>query len=1213
MDRTFKVLFLMLLTVPVMNPIAAFGTSEVMKMEVNSEGNNGLELSFSLGFYEIRDFETGGKIFQEIIASGIVLPNEPGKPYFPTYSEVFAVPSGAEIVLNVNNEITRTVEDVLPVPSFIIPADNDNSPISYVPDQSIYEGNMPYPDQNVFVSQRWKIRGVDLITVTVIPFSWNPVLRKLTVYENIDFSISFVGGSGRIGEERLRTRNWDRVLKSIVANYNSLPKIDYSKRIEEALGDSRDNAEFLIIVPDDSIFISWAESIKDFRVEEGIITEVFTLTEIGGSTSTIIESFINDAFYNWTIAPEAVLILSDYPNSGDGYGVVAPIYNGYCASDNIYADIDGDNLPDLAIGRICAQNEDHLRDMITKDLNLERNPNTEMQFYKNPISACGWQYERWFQLCAEVIRGFWANSLGKDPLRVYAIYQSPNPAPGMQWSSAANTQTVVNYFNALGYIDLTVPSTITWNGTAQDVIVGLNSGAFMLQHRDHGSESGWGQPDFSVGSINQLQNYDTKYPYVMSTNCLTGKYNSSGQVFAERFHRITDRGAVGVNAASEVSYSFVNDVYAWGIYDYMWPWFDPNHGVGGQADVRPGWATMSAKYYLFSSSWCGSTSKPVTYHLMHHFGDPYMRLFSEEPQHLSAIYPEAILEGVDSFRVWAPESSIVAFSQGGEVIGRGEGDGSWQYYDIEPQNAGDTVKVAVIKQNYYRNVGHLPVVPASLPYIVYSHISDTSGGHGDGQINPGQAYSLTVQVANWGGANAQNVFGHLSSSDPNVSIAMDTVSYGTINSMDTTNTNETLGLQISNGVQDSTTVNFDIICRDSQDSAWTSQISLLVNSPRLEVSDISGPVSLNPGDDFKFSAALQNLGSGTAHGIEFKCRIADPYITVMDSTESLDSLSSQQEAVFDSAFRVIIDPSCPQGHFTDMIFVSTSGGGMTFSDTFRFGVGVSFVEDFETGGTNWTYTGPSSWHVTEHRYHGGQKSMYCGNENTWVYSNSVANARVISPDLDYTNNSVLSFWHYYDMANNYDKVQLQYSIDGGTSWNLINPEEGYTGAWGYTPYDSIYTGSQTVWEEQHVRFHGNGTLKFAWLFFSNPTLSAEGYYFDDVSLTLGSGFVGVDEEEELTGGAGEFIFGLKRVFPNPMKNRAMISFSIGEEVNTSIIVYDVSGRTVRTLVEAVLRPGNYRTEWDGRDDNGTFVGSGTYFYRMTAGSFSAGDKLILIR
>jgi hypothetical protein len=91
---------------------------------------------------------------------------------------------------------------------------------------------------------------------------------------------------------------------------------------------------------------------------------------------------------------------------------------------------------------------------------------------------------------------------------------------------------------------MTQPNNSTWwsNGTSAAISAGINAGAFLLQHRDHGYEQGWGEPAYSNTQVNALTN--DKYIFVNSTNCLTGKYNWSSECFVEAFHR---------NAPSEVS------------------------------------------------------------------------------------------------------------------------------------------------------------------------------------------------------------------------------------------------------------------------------------------------------------------------------------------------------------------------------------------------------------------------------------------------------------------------------------------------------------------------------------------------------------------------------------------------------------------------------------------------------------------------------------
>ena len=60
-------------------------------------------------------------------------------------------------------------------------------------------------------------------------------------------------------------------------------------------------------------------------------------------------------------APAAFLLLGDYPNSGMlDSGITSPTWNSYCVSDNIYADVDGDDLPDMAHARITARDAGEL-------------------------------------------------------------------------------------------------------------------------------------------------------------------------------------------------------------------------------------------------------------------------------------------------------------------------------------------------------------------------------------------------------------------------------------------------------------------------------------------------------------------------------------------------------------------------------------------------------------------------------------------------------------------------------------------------------------------------------------------------------------------------------------------------------------------------------------------------------------------------------------
>ncbi len=683
---------------------------------VVSETPSGLEIVFSVHEMVVEEAMIDGVNMKSLGVPAVYLPNE-GVPNLSGVSRYIAIPRGARAqvtILGSRTEVHHSVE-VAPAPT--IPRENDDSPLRYEKNMSIYGRNAYYPDTPVRLSQPMKIRGVDVVMLGVMPFQYNPVTKELIVYKDIRLRVDFAGGDGHFGEDRLRSRFWEPILENHLLNYSTLPKIDFyaPERIH-----SRNGYEYIILVPDDPVFEAWGDTIMRWRTLQGISCDVFTLTEVGGSTKEAIKNFLENAYDTWNPAPVAFLLLSDYPTSGDGYGITSNVIThpyGYAAyaSDNWYADFDNDTLPELHHGRICAQTETQLNTMIYKFLSYERNPYTAANFYNEPLVACGWQTSRWFQMCIEVCKGFFENELGKLPQHQANVY-SGDPYAGCDWTSRSGSGPVIQYWVDLGYIPPTNPHPYSYwdNGSATGVNAAINSGAFMVQHRDHGSETGWSEPNYHNADINGLTN--TSFTFVNSTNCLTGRYHWSSECFTEKFHRIA-HGALGVNGASSVSYSFVNDTYIWGTFDGLWPFFDPGYpafDLTGSDDLRPCQAMTSAKYYL-EASWfpdqVGAGSyRNITYGLFHHHGDCFITLYTEIPQNLTVSHDPTVPAGQDYFTVSANDGAVIALTVSGEIIGVAAGTGSPVDIPITTQTAGDTMLVTVTKANYYRYEEELPVV-----------------------------------------------------------------------------------------------------------------------------------------------------------------------------------------------------------------------------------------------------------------------------------------------------------------------------------------------------------------------------------------------------------------------------------------------------------------------------------------------------------------------
>ena len=61
-------------------------------------------------------------------------------------------------------------------------------------------------------------------------------------------------------------------------------------------------------------------------------------------------------------------------------------------------------------------------------------------------------------------------------------------------------------------------------------------------------------------------------------------------------------------------------------------------------------------------------------------------------------------------------------------------------------------------------------------------------------------------------------------------------------------------------------------------------------------------------------------------------------------------------------------------------------------------------------------------------------------------------------------------------------------------------------------------------------------------------------------------------------------------------------------------VYDLNGRMIRRLLnEAALSAGPHEEFWNGRDDAGRQVASGTYLYRLSAGDFTQTKRMTLVK
>jgi FlgD Ig-like domain len=83
--------------------------------------------------------------------------------------------------------------------------------------------------------------------------------------------------------------------------------------------------------------------------------------------------------------------------------------------------------------------------------------------------------------------------------------------------------------------------------------------------------------------------------------------------------------------------------------------------------------------------------------------------------------------------------------------------------------------------------------------------------------------------------------------------------------------------------------------------------------------------------------------------------------------------------------------------------------------------------------------------------------------------------------------------------------------------------------------------------------------------------------------------------------------------PNPFSSRSTIRFSLAKSAEVELAVYDLNGRSVRTLRHGPMAAGLHALEWDGRDASGREAAHGIYFVRLIAGATSEMTKVVRLR
>jgi hypothetical protein len=125
------------------------------------------------------------------------------------------------------------------------------------------------------------------------------------------------------------------------------------------------------------------------------------------------------------------------------------------------------------------------------------------------------------------------------------------------------------------------------------------------------------------------------------------------------------------------------------------------------------------------------------------------------------------------------------------------------------------------------------------------------------------------------------------------------------------------------------------------------------------------------------------------------------------------------------------------------------------------------------------------------------------------------------------------------------------------------------------------------------------------------TIHLDANYPSHVVLPVTNGTTSVSWAEQRETTPRDFVLG--QSYPNPAFGETQISYLLPRTADIRIILFNMLGQEIRTLVDGLVPSGAHTARWDGRDKNGRQVAKGVYFYRLEAGKVVTTKKLIVLQ
>ena len=1162
--------------------------------------------------------------------------SRPGAPMVPVYSAVFILPQGEEIV---SVEVSPLETEILTMPGMAAPMPDQvalGRSWSGIKgrDPAIYGNPGFWPPSSGELSTVQRGSGMKLAFVNVYPVRSSGTDNTAIFSPKVNITIET--RKGLAADSRLPARLSRRdaaQLSALVENPGAINTYDMPSESSPGTYLSASPVPYVIITSDE-LAVPF-EQLASFRERHGLKVKIVTTSWIeanhqGADTQERIRSFIRYAWEEWQT--EFILLGGDesviphrgmYVKVGTTIETDIPCDLYYSCLDGDW-NSDGDNyygepgeedlIPEVSIGRLPVESAAGINAFVHKLIIYTETPPAGMTTTALMAGELLWSIDgvdTWGGDCKDEI------IIGSDD---YGF--SSKGIPG-----SFSVSTI--YDRNLG----------SWGSGA--LIPLLNAGVHLVNHLGHTNlHSVMRLPIYDLWQLNNVSS--GTMPFICySQGCYPASFDNrddAGAYYAEDCvgeQLVTGtEGAVAFIGNTRLGWSSPGSTC--GVSQFFdRQFFDALFGEGiteagralddSRVDNIPFLSYAAVRYVMYE---------------MCLLGDPAMNIWTGEPSALTVEHTDSLESGKNSIEVVVTgdggpiEGARVSLKSASPEIYFTEltgPDGTARLF-VETAGAAELELVALAPGHFTYNA-LLPVVESAGNFleIGWLAIDDSGSGDGDGIIESGETVKIDLIISNTSNTTSINTYIKLDADDDYLTPVINWQSLGNMPPKTSTILPAAFTVDVEEMVPDGHLARFDIEI-ESELGKRISRHTVAINAPGLVLDlfsvtdspDGNGNGCLEAWEHLVIEAGWTNNGSVeiVSPRVTISCP-ADGWCKVVKSWVIPGDIPVGSSIHMDNELKIFVKEDAPP--FSPLEVMLTFKAENIPSRTETLTVMTCGYELADPAGelsacSHSKVTGFDGWQLSEDDYVTVPHSWKCGGRNDDVYPN-MAESYLVTPSLCLGENTTLSFWHRMEAeaSTSYpfwarDGALVEISTDLGTTWQTITPTGNYpcraasTNTIFLAAYERCFSGT-IPWKQEIFdlsAYSGPAMIRFH--FASDEQYGFEGWYIDDISVTTDR-VTGTEDPESGIPAATR----LMPAWPNPFNPATSIPFELAAAGHVEIRIYDVSGRSIRTLCGKNYEAGVHSTTWDGRDEAGRQVSSGVYFCRLKTGVYTATSRLVLLR